>query len=192
MPTPNVCELTSRADRLDLAFPFHGPLEEGQGRGMDLAPSSLRPDRLPGHELRPGERRLWRLPGLVMVAVYSVHGDRDRRVAVTVGGYLPVTGDKLDRRPDAVVMTVAIAVDRDGIRLDLDGLPSVVHQLLLGLQRNLARQSSLHPFTPLFIDSIVVIFEGHYSYDKLTIHTYINVHLLRQVVFEKVLQVVHL
>ena len=73
-----------------------------------------------------------RLPGLVVVAVDSVPVDRDRRVAVTVGGRLPVADDKLERRPGAAVMAVAIAVDPDGLRLGLDCLPAVVHQKLIG------------------------------------------------------------
>lgn len=85
-------------------------------------PAALRLDRL-GHELRPGEQRLPRLPSIVVAAV-------------------SVGRDKLHRRPDAVhVVTVAIApvsstgqaIDRYGLRLDLDGLPAVVHQQLLGV-----------------------------------------------------------
>ena len=85
--SPCVCVLASCADRLSL--PFNRPLEKGLGRGLDLAPAALLPDRFLGHELRPRERRMLRLSGLVMVAVDSVPVDRDRRVPVSADGYLP-------------------------------------------------------------------------------------------------------
>ena len=71
-PPPLHVGLAPRADRLGLPLPFHRPLEQGQRRGLGL--SSLRLDRLLGHELRPVEQRLLRLFGFVVESVNQVGG----------------------------------------------------------------------------------------------------------------------
>ena len=93
---PVSCGLASRADRLALALLFqrHRPFEHREGRGLGLATAALRLARLLGHELSPGEQRLLRLRGLVMVVVGGV------AVPVPVG-VVPVAQDQLDGRPDA-------------------------------------------------------------------------------------------
>ena len=82
-PPPVYCALASRADRLRLPFLFKGqrPLEHREGSGLRLPAAALRLHRLLVHELRPGEQRLLRLRGLVVVPV-PVH--RGRRMAVAV------------------------------------------------------------------------------------------------------------
>ena len=86
--------------------------------------AALRLHRLLGHKLRPGEQRLLRLQGLVVVTV-AVPVDRGGNMAVAVG-MAAVDWDQLDRRPDAVSVVVAAAVPVDlyGLRLDFDLLPA--------------------------------------------------------------------
>ena len=122
-PLQYPCGLVSRAHRLLLPLLFHGPREQGQWRGLGLAAPAPGLYRLLGHELRPGEERLLRLRGLLVVAV-----------AVAVDRQAAVAQDQFDRRPDAVsVVAVPVGpVAIDGLRLYLDDLPVVVHQVLLG------------------------------------------------------------
>ena len=78
------------------------------------------------HELGPGEQRLLPLGGFLVTAVAVDWGSRAARpVAV---GVAAVAHDQLDARLDAV----AVAVRLYDCRLDLDRLPAVVHQVLLG------------------------------------------------------------
>ena len=63
--------LASRADRLGLPLLLQRPLEHREACGLRRALAALRLDRL-GHELRPGEQRLLRLPGLLVVTVAVV------------------------------------------------------------------------------------------------------------------------
>ena len=119
MRRPPLClnGLAPRADHLLLPFLLKGerPIEHREACRLRLAAPSLRLDRLLGHELRPGEQRLLRLRGFVVVAV---------PVDVTIDR------DKLDRRPDGFgVVAVAVRpvpVDLDGLRLDIDDLSAVV------------------------------------------------------------------
>ena len=69
-PPPVRSGLASCADRLRLPLLSQAkcPIEQGQGRCLGFV-AALRLHRLLGHELRPGEQRLLRLRGLVVVAV---------------------------------------------------------------------------------------------------------------------------
>ena len=83
--------LALRVDQFGLSLLLQGqrPLEHREGRGLGLAAPTPGLYRLHGHELRPGEERLLRLRGLVVVAI-----------AIAVG-MVPVAQDEFHRRPDA-------------------------------------------------------------------------------------------
>ena len=130
-PPPLRLGLASRSHWLGLPLLLKGerPLEHREGRGPGLVLSAPGLHRLHGHELGPGEERLLRLRGLVVVAI-----------AVDVG-MVPVAQDEFHRRPDAGgVMAVGpvpvdrgrrmpVAVDCDDLRLDLHDLPAFVHEV---------------------------------------------------------------
>ena len=106
---------------------FHRPLEQGQGRDLSLGLATLRPDRLFGHELRPGDKRPLRCDSLLVVAV-PVHRHGCVTVPVVV---VTLARDRLDRRTDTACV-VAVAVDPDGLRRHLDRPPALAHQQRLG------------------------------------------------------------